>query len=223
MRQYEQQVQDYIFRRCREHLVYLEKVLGRPITFDYRYEHTRTTVEIADSLAGELGVDPDLARIAAWLHDVAKCWDPNLDEAANKARAEKHGPAGGREAAEFLDSIGFPRELTAKVEGAITVHVGFIKDYILDEPLDALLWDADKLSKISWAGIMHYLGANLVCHDGVFDMLDFFTKLDREFHRGIRDSLNTKIARRWADGELEASARLQEGMIKAMAGNHPNR
>lgn len=222
MQIFEDQVQEYILGRCREHLGCQEKLLGRRMTFDYRYEHTRITVGIADNLAGKLGVDRTLARIAAWLHDIAKCWEPSLDEAANMARAESHGTVGAREAAIFLNSIGFPAHQSKQIEQAIAVHVGFIKDYILEEPLDALLWDADKLSKISGAGVLHYLGNQLMNREDVLDYQDFFQCLDRDFHQGIRNSLNTEIARQWADLELDASLRLGREMLSALAGNPPD-
>lgn len=218
---YEQKARTHIFKRCREHLDLQGKRLGRPLTFDYRYEHTRTTAAIAGELAVPLGVDPALARITAWLHDIAKCWDPHLDDGENMARQEDHGQAGGEEAAVFLHSLGFPTDKTIQVKQAIVNHVGFIKDYILEAPLDALLWDADKLSKISGGGILHFLGAQLTLGKEVIDFPSFFLNIDRELHQGIRNSLNTEVARRWADAELEISARLQGDLLAAMEGKQP--
>jgi len=216
---YDVQVRDYVRQRCREHLERQEKLLGRPITFDYRFEHTRTAVGIAENLASHLGIDPVLARIAAWLHDIAKCWDPHLDEDANLARENNHGPAGGEEAGQYLRSLGFAEELTRQVEQAITVHEGYIKDYILDEPLDALLWDADKLSKINGAGMFHYLGVLLTTQEEVIDLHNFFSDPDREYlHQGIRNSLNTEIARKLADQGIESAAQLRRQLLKALEG-----
>ena len=215
---YEEQVREYIKARCREHVKLQEKLLGRPITFDYRYEHTRTAVGIADSLAGQLGVDPALARITTWLHDIAKCWDPRLDEEINRARSKNHGPRGGEEATDHLGSIGFPDKLSRQVKQAISVHAGFIKDYTLDRPLDALLWDADKLSKIGPAGVMHYLCGNLAMGSKQLDLEQFFSNLETDWRRGIRDSLNTEVSLQMADKELTATASLQTQMLSALKG-----
>lgn len=219
----EAKVQEYMRLRCREHLEVQEKLLGRPLTFNYRYEHTRTAVGIAENLALVLGVDPDLARITAWLHDIAKCWDPFLDQAENLAREDNHGPVGGKEAAAYLRSIGCPEDLIPQIEQAIARHEGYIKDYILEDPLDALLWDADKLSKISEAGVLHYLSAQLTSGEGVLDLKEFFSCLNQDLHRGIRDSLNTEPAREWADGALAASARLHRELLAAMNGSPPEK
>lgn len=219
MQVFEDKAQEYIRQRCREHLDYRGKLLGRILTFDYRYEHTRTAVAIAGSLAREVGVDPVLARIAAWLHDLAKCWEPSLTEAENRERAENHGPAGGREAAAFLLGLGFPSKLTGQVEQAIANHVGYLKGFALETPLDALLWDADKLTKVGVAGCLHFLGANLTLREKFIDLEEFFAEPDLELHRGIRDSLNTEAARRWADRAMATAAAFRRQALAAFTGS----
>ena len=79
LKDFERQTQEHMQRRCREHLLEMEKLLKRPITFDYRYEHTRTAVAIAGKLAVEMKVDPALA-VAAWPTRHRQIWDPGLDE-----------------------------------------------------------------------------------------------------------------------------------------------
>ncbi|HOB35830.1 MAG: HD domain-containing protein [Firmicutes bacterium] len=214
--EFERQAREYARRRCREHVQELEKVLNRPITFDYRYEHTRTTAAIAGRLAEKLGVEPALARIAAWLHDLGKCRVPGLEEEANQEREQDHGHVGAEEAAAFLESIAFPRDLTQQVRQAIAQHVGLVKDHILEEPLAALLWDADKLSKLSFAGVLHYLVGEVTTGAGIVDCAAFLQGMDWELHRGIRDSLNTEIARRWADRELAETAGIRDKLLAAM-------
>lgn len=221
LRDFERQTQEYMQRRCREHLQAMEKLLKRPITFDYRYEHTRTAVAIASKLAAEVKVDPSLARIAVWLHDIAKCWDLGLDQAANREREQDHGRVGAQEAAAFLESISFPRQLTGRVKRAIAQHVGLVKDYTLEDPLAALVWDADKLSKISFAGTLHYLGARLGMGGDLIDLEQFLSEADLELHRGICNSLNTVMARQWGERELAAAASLRRQILTALAGNMP--
>jgi putative nucleotidyltransferase with HDIG domain len=222
MQSFEAQVEEYVRRRCREHLKLQETLLNRPLAFDYRLEHTRTAVGIAGNLAVELGIDPGLARIAVWLHDIAKCWDPSLTEAENRQRGKNHGPEGGKEAEDFLRSIGFPEDLASQVKQAISVHAGLIKDYSLKEPLSALVWDADKLSKISGAGMLHYLGYILASDDEIIDLAAYFAADDWiDLHRGIRDSLNTETARRRADLEMAAAVRLRLQLLAAVRGDEP--
>ncbi|MGI6366074.1 MAG: HD domain-containing protein [Bacillota bacterium] len=221
LKDFERQTQEHMQRRCREHLLEMEKLLKRPITFDYRYEHTRTAVAIAGKLAVEMKVDPALARIAAWLHDIAKCWDPGLDEAANREREQDHGRVGAREAAIFLESISFPRAFIDQVKQAVAQHVGLVKDYTLEEPLAALVWDADKLSKISFAGTLHYLGALLGMGGDLIDLVQFLSEADLELHRDICNSLNTEMARQWGERELDAAAGLRRQILAALTGNLP--
>lgn len=215
---FEQETQNYMLQRCREHLGQMENLIGRSITFDYRYEHTRTAVAIAGKLAEALGVPPALARIAVWLHDIAKCWDPHLPEATNREREADHGVIGAREAAIFLHSLAFPRDLTCRVEQAIANHAGLVKDYIIEEPLVAIVWDADKLSKIGAAGTLHYLCAQLAMGDELLDLQEYVGALDDQLCRGMRDSLNTEFARQWADRELAAASVLHGQILASLLG-----
>lgn len=220
---YETQVEEYMRRRCREHLKLQEKLLNRPLAFDYRLEHTLTAVGIAGDLAAELGIDPALARIATWLHDIAKCWDPSLSPEDNRLRGENHASVGGEEAAKYLNSIGFPPGLGLQVQQAIATHAGLIKDYIIHEPLSAIVWDADKLSKVSGAGMLHYLGKILSGGNERIDLASFLVDEEewKELHQGIKDSFNTEAARLRVDREMAAAVRLRSQMLAAVRGNHP--
>ncbi|MDD2282489.1 MAG: HDIG domain-containing protein [Eubacteriales bacterium] len=223
MKNFEIQVEEYMSNRCREHLEVQENILKRPLTFNYRLEHTRTAVAFADSLARELGVDPALAKIATWLHDIAKCWDPSLSPEDNRLRGENHASVGGEEAANYLNSIGFPPGLGLQVQQAIATHAGLIKDYIIHEPLSAIVWDADKLSKVSGAGMLHYLGKILSGGNERIDLASFLVDEEdwKELHQGIRNSFNTEAARLRADREMVAAVRLRSQMLAVLRGNHP--
>ncbi|MBO8141866.1 MAG: bis(5'-nucleosyl)-tetraphosphatase (symmetrical) YqeK [Firmicutes bacterium] len=71
-----------------------------------RFEHVRGVVEAADELARRFGADPMRARVAAWLHDLAKDEPPELllrrlrefaivlDEVTARERALWHAPVG---------------------------------------------------------------------------------------------------------------------------------
>ncbi len=217
---WEQEAEEHIRQFCRQHCELLGQKKGRPITFDYRYEHTRVVAAVAAELAAVAGVDPVLARIAAWLHDVARCWDPALNQQQNQARFDNHGVAGAKEAAAFLVAVNFPQQLIPQVEQAIANHVGYVKDHQLESPLDALLWDADKLSKINGAGLMHFLGVHLVYEDQLLDMKEYLAADDHMLEK-ICDSLNMEYARRWGKKELANTRQIRQQLLRAMAGQLP--
>ncbi len=94
-------------------------------------------------LAGEAGIDPALAYLAAMCHDVAK-----LDEFRT---GEAHEAAGAVFAGETLAGK-LPPAPVAAIQAAIR------KDS--DDPLAHLLHDADKLDKIGAAGILRRISTH---------------------------------------------------------------
>lgn len=166
----------------------------RPI-FDYRFEHTVAAVKIARWLAPKVGADLDVVECAAWLHDCTKSYqDPRTHDTH------------AREASEQVDAIlagsDFPPEKIPAVRHAIEHHVGLRLDHRL-EPLEtACLWDADKLSKIGAASLVHY-----GCISGAFQAIDTCHILQRGEHwlelaKDIATSMNTEPAREEARKRL---------------------
>jgi uncharacterized protein len=165
---------------------------GPRAVFDYRFEHTLGVVKLARWLAQQTGADLEIVECAAWLHDCRK----RLQDPKGK---DTHA----RDAAEAVDSIlagtDFPAFKIPGVKEAILQHVGLRLTRRL-EPLEAAcLWDADKLSKIGAASLVHFS-----CISGGFGPVDTAQNLERGEHwltlaRGIVDSLNTDVAR--AEGE----------------------
>lgn len=118
--------------------------------FNYRLEHLKAVVRIAEGLALSLGADLEVVRAAAWLHDLAK-------EGIAKLVEDGHGTAGAEEARTILERTDFPKEKIAAVCQAIAGHVGLYRDHPL-EPLEAaILWDADKLAKLGAISLVHFL------------------------------------------------------------------
>jgi uncharacterized protein len=158
----------------------------RPI-FDYRFEHTLAAVKIARWLAAETGADTEAVECAAWLHDCAKPFGAAKDTHALDASALVEG---------ILLDTDFPSVKIPAVRHAIEHHVGLRLEHRL-EPLEtACLWDADKLSKIGAASLVHF-----ACISGAFQPVETTTILERGEHwlplaRGIVASLNTEPARR---------------------------
>jgi len=118
--------------------------------FNYRLEHLKAVVCIAEGLALKLGADLEIVRAAAWLHDLAKEGIAELIE-------DGHGVVGAEEARKILERTDFPRGKIGAVCQAIAEHVGLYRDHPL-EPLEAaILWDADKLAKLGAISLAHFL------------------------------------------------------------------
>ncbi len=121
---------------------------GDAFHYNYRWEHVRAVVRLAVRLAALTGADPEIVEAAAWLHDVAK------------GHAIDHGQAGAEAARRILAATAYPPQKIPAVAHAIAQHVGLWRDQHV-EPLEAaVLWDADKLSKLGATAVLHFT-ANL--------------------------------------------------------------
>jgi uncharacterized protein len=163
----------------------------RPV-FDYRFEHTLAVVKLARWLAPLADADPDVVECAAWLHDCRKV----LNAAKGK---DTHAQDASRVVAQILEGTDFPPAKIPAVRQAIDHHVG-LKRHTKLEPVEAAcLWDADKLSKIGAASLIHF-----GCIAGAFEPIDTAGILQRGeqwLHRAktIAASMNTKPARKEAE------------------------
>ncbi len=127
-------------------------------TFNYRWEHVREVVRLAGWLARETGADVEVVEAAAWLHDVAKT-EPH------------HALVGAQRARDILADTDFPPAKLDRIVDAIAQHEGLFRDSVL-EPLEAaVLWDADKLSKLGATGRLHFLAAGFAIRHTTEDML----------------------------------------------------
>lgn len=117
-----------------------------PIPFNHRWEHVLHVVGLARWLAAQTGADPEIAEAAAWLHDVRKA-EPD------------HALHGAKAARDILTGTDFPAAKIATVAEAIRLHEGLTRDEKTPlTPLEAaVLWDADKLSKIGVQALMYAL------------------------------------------------------------------
>lgn len=125
---------------------------GKNPDFNYRWEHVQTVVGLALHLAELTGADPAIVEAAAWLHDVCK-GEPN------------HGQAGARTARIVLQQTDFPPDKVDGVVAAISQHVGLHRpdDAPPLTPLEAaILWDADKLSKLGVQALAYNLSMNFM-------------------------------------------------------------
>ena len=162
--------------------------------FEYRWEHVQAVVQLAGRLAAELKADVEVVEASAWLHDIRKA-DPD------------HGNVGARAAAAILLETDFPPEKIDAVVDAIRQHVGLTRPFDASamQPLEsAILWDADKLSKL---GVMA-LALNLCAHYGAGSNLAQRRRENEKFVRKVLAetviSMNTEPARRMAQQRYAA-------------------
>lgn len=114
--------------------------------YNYRWEHVQAVVRLAIRLAVLTGADREVVEAAAWLHDVAK------------GQGADHGQQGAQAARCILAETDFPPHKAPAVAHAITQHVGLWREVPV-EPLEAaVLWDADKLSKLGATAVLHFTG-----------------------------------------------------------------
>lgn len=159
-----------------------------PIPFNHRWEHVAQVVALAVRLGRATGADAEIVEAAAWLHDVRKD-EPN------------HGAAGAIAARQILEQTDFPTEKIEPVCEAIRLHVGLFRapDAARLRPLEAaVLWDADKLSKLGAQAII----ASLSSAPAAFRSVDERWLYVAEFAEAVLSrtvtSMNTGPARRMA-------------------------
>ena len=115
-------------------------------SFNYRWEHVKTVVTLAEKLALLTGADQDIVVAAAWLHDV------------RKDTRDLHPQEGAKFARKFLPQTDFPPEKVEAVACAIEDHMGLWRDEPLTNLESQVLWDADKLAKIGLTAVFHWTG-----------------------------------------------------------------
>lgn len=177
-----------------------ESPTGPLPVFDYRFEHTLAAVKIGRWLAQILQADAEIVECALWLHD------------CRKYLADHHGPDTHAEKAaqvvpEILEGTNFPKHKIAAVQAAIRSHVGLHREGADQKSLspleNACVWDADKLSKLGVASLIHY-----GCISGGFGPVSTLHLLERGEHwigvvEGIARSMNTFPAKQEAQKRVE--------------------
>jgi uncharacterized protein len=168
----------------------------QPLPFDHRWEHVQAVVHLALKLAKEVGADAEIIEAAAWLHDICK-------------GQRAHATLGAAAAERILAETDFPAAKIAVVAAAIRQHEGLFRppEAAPLEPLEAaVLWDADKLSKIGVQALAYLLSAHYMAGRTLADRrrncLDY---LEGTLSRTVR-SMNTAPARHWATARYQQMA-----------------
>lgn len=160
----------------------------REVPFDYRWEHVKAVTALAIGLAQRLEGDLEIVEAAAWLHDVCKT-EPN------------HGIAGAKEAAAFLTHSDFPKAKIEAVSYAIARHVGLYRPKGAPPlaPLEAaILWDADKLSKLGVQAVVFSMMSPYGLGKSMSQRRrDYVRFVDEILYRTV-ESMNTDLATQMA-------------------------
>ncbi len=138
------------------------RAMERTIPFAHRWEHLNEVVRLAHWLADETGADPEVGQAAAWLHDCCKL-------------QANHAERGAEAAKRLLHKTDFPPEKIAVVVAAIRQHEGMTRPPGAPplQPLEAaVLWDADKLSKLGVQAVTYLLSAHYWAGEGLAERLE---------------------------------------------------
>lgn len=118
--------------------------------YNYRYDHVLEVVDLARELAKSAGADVEVVTLAAWFHDSAK---PGVGGIST----EKHGIASAELAEYYLAASGVEQDTISRVSDVIAKHVGLTLERPL-EPIEAqVLWEADKILKLGFIGLLHFI------------------------------------------------------------------
>ncbi|MEX1020008.1 MAG: HD domain-containing protein [Litorilinea sp.] len=177
---------------------------GATVPFQHRWEHVMEVARIALGLAEETGADLEIVEAAAWLHDVRK-------------EQSKHAEAGAREARQILYDTDFPTDKIEAVVEAIRRHSGSVRPRGAPslEPLEAaVLWDADKLSKLGVSALSHRLSSHTYVGMSLHERR---AELDEYVHDKVRkivESMNTEPARRYAEERYAAMVQMLDAWLR---------
>ncbi len=160
-----------------------------PIPFDHRWEHVTQVVALALRVGRAVGADLETVEAAAWLHDVRK-------------EEPSHGIAGAAAAATILAATDFPPQKIPAVCDAIRQHVGLFRAEGAPPltPVEAaVLWDADKLSKLGVQAVIASVCSVYAAGRSMDERWRFVAEfLDAVLSRTVA-SMNTRPARRMAE------------------------
>lgn len=174
---------------------------GEVPRFNYRWEHLLAVEKLCSWLGRQLGGDEEVLTACVWLHDIVKSHDLDLPEVSD-------ADAAADEARRILAGTDFPAGKIDAVYAAIRVHEGLFREEPLADLEAAILWDADKLSKLGATHLVHNLPVRLV-FDPMFQgrptSTDLVARSEEEWISigdRIAASMNT------GPGRLEAARRL---------------
>lgn len=159
------------------------------IPFNYRWEHVQQVVATANWLGRVVNADGEIVEAAAWLHDVRKT-------------TPHHAQAGAEAALGILAATDFPAEKIEQVCTVIAQHEGLTRgeDAPPLKPLEAaVLWDADKLTKLGVQAIIYAMSTPRTRGLTLAERLDGFRSFTRNVLSQTVMSMNTPAGRALAE------------------------
>ena len=187
------------------------------------WEHTLRVFKLCDRIGNKEGVDMDVVRVAAYLHDIGRGYqDASLGVIC-------HAEKGAEMAAPLVQALHLTEQQKENIIHCIRSH-RFRGNHVPATPEAKVLFDADKLDAIGAVGIARaYLfagevGARLHRSDIDIDKTKPYSKNDtgyREFKVKlckIRDRILTKEGRRLADERHEFMERFFKRFIEEYEG-----
>jgi uncharacterized protein len=171
---------------------------GEPLPFDYRFEHVAQVTALALRLGRALDADLEIVEAAGWLHDVRK-------------EEPSHGVAGAVAARAILAATDFPPAKIGAVADAIRKHVGLYREPGAPplQPVEAaILWDADKLTKLGAQSILITLSTPYVFGKDMAERWRYVAEFaDKVLGRTV-ESMNTKPGRHMAERRYRSTLAL---------------
>jgi uncharacterized protein len=171
---------------------------GEPLPFDSRFEHVSQVTALALRLGRALHADLEVVEAAGWLHDVRK-QEPN------------HSMAGAAAACTILSATDFPPAKIEAVADAIRKHEGLYRKPGEPplEPIEAaILWDADKLTKLGVQAVLMSLGTPYVFGKDMAARWRYVAEFADKVLGQTVESMNTKAARRMAERRYRSTLAL---------------
>ncbi len=198
-------VKEYALMRLEEERDYVKEKKCFPPLLNYRREHVETVVGLAETVAREVKCNEEICLVSAWLHDLGKCYNPRMTEDENLQRRKNHHKAGAEEAEEFLKILDVEHCFIQEVTLGIEKHVGLTRPE--KEPIEpltaAVLWDADKLSKIGITGWLHHIAYTIAYTQETHSYDDIILDNGLDTMEMIAKHLNTRVAEKLAENRLE--------------------
>jgi uncharacterized protein len=169
-----------------------------PLPFDHRFEHVTQVTALALRLGRALKADLEVVEAAGWLHDVRK-GEP------------QHALAGAAAARTILNTTDFPPDKIDAVVDAISKHEGLFRqkgEPTLEPPEAAILWDADKLTKLGVQSVLSSMSTPYVFGKDMAERWRYVAEFADQVLGRTVESMNTKAARRMAERRYRSTLAL---------------
>jgi uncharacterized protein len=168
------------------------------LPFDARFEHVAQVTALALRLGRALKADLEVVEASGWLHDVRKM-EP------------KHALAGAAAARTILAQTDFPPAKIEAVVDAISKHEGLYRPAGAPplQPIEAaVLWDADKLTKLGVQSVISTLSTPHVFGKDMAERWRYVAEFADQVLGRTVESMNTKPGRHMAERRYRSTLAL---------------